>query len=955
MKLAMMFLVAGMSLSVFFNNCSPVQVTEQESSIVNRLNSGASIFINNDEPYTNSKDVTLILSHNSATQMFITNDPSCQTGGQWQVYTPSRPWTLAQENREVKVYAKFKESEASVESTCYEDGIIHDNIPPVLTLIQPAPAVTNSNSVNIKYLASDAVSGVSGLECKNKNNSSIANCQENLVYTFNSEGPEIVTVQAKDKAGNISVPIVQSFYVDKTPPQVSLNMVPAAITNATQSNFAFSGVDNYSTQVSFECKIDSGNYTACQSNSSFNLTQGNHTFFVRAKDDAGNVSPELNYSWKIDLTAPSVQIISMPSNFSNSGTAQFEFQGTDEGTAISKFECQINNNGYQSCSSPKLFSNLTEGPHKFEVRGYDSVNNVSAPTSYSWVIDTTKPIVSITSKPALVTKETSAAFAFNATDALSGIARTECKVNNSTFSNCQNVMTYNNLTVGLNQFSVRAVDKSGNTSDVATYSWTIDQTPPSIQVTSGPAPINNMNSARLVMQVSDNYPGTNTIQCKLDSEIMFGVCPATKDYINLPGGPHTFYARAIDEAGNVSAEVTYSWLSDIQGPAINFTKIPMQKIGITYTATVEYVVTDDFSGVELVSCGLNSALVNCPTTKKTIFSNLPVGNYTYSVTAKDKIGNVSSNSVSWVVEDITKNVNQTIAVNQNNKVDVLVVIDNSGSMGPEQQNMANRFSAFIDQLSGLDWQIGIITTDVSSNAAKKDGRFLEFSGLSGKFIIDSSMNLTSAKNAFAATIQRPYSEGSGYEQGIAASYRAIERSQIVDNQINLPNVAFFRPGSALAIIVVTDANETNSSGTQLRNIPENLVNLVHTTFPGKPFAFHSIIVKSGDINCLNQSGNEGYGTAYEQASALTGGIVGSVCELNYTTQLSSMGKAVVDLIKSVNLQCLPLDTDDDQLPNFSFLLADGTTNPVFTLDGLKLNFTNFLPIGSNQINYTCLK
>ncbi len=55
-------------------------------------------------------------------------------------------------------------------------------------------------------------------------------------------------------------------------------------------------------------------------------------------------------------------------------------------------------------------------------------------------------------------------------------------------------------------------------------------------------------------------------------------------------------------------------------------------------------------------------------------------------------------------------------------------------MKVEQANMGERFSNFINQLDGLDWQIGIITTDVSKDATNCDGRLVALEGLSGQYI-----------------------------------------------------------------------------------------------------------------------------------------------------------------------------------------------------------------------------
>src|SRR5947208_14604678 len=48
------------------------------------------------------------------------------------------------------------------------------------------------------------------------------------------------------------------------------------------------------------------------------------------------------------------------------------------------------------------------------------------------------------------------------------------------------------------------------------------------------------------------------------------------------------------------------------------------------------------------------------------------------------------------------------------KIDVLWVVDNSGSMAPRQQNLARNFSSFMDVFtkSKVDYRLAVTTTDI---------------------------------------------------------------------------------------------------------------------------------------------------------------------------------------------------------------------------------------------------
>jgi hypothetical protein len=68
------------------------------------------------------------------------------------------------------------------------------------------------------------------------------------------------------------------------PPQTQVDSAPSGRTNDPTPTFTFSSPD---TGSSFECKVDSGSYSACSSpKTTQHLIDGPHTFYVRAKDSS---------------------------------------------------------------------------------------------------------------------------------------------------------------------------------------------------------------------------------------------------------------------------------------------------------------------------------------------------------------------------------------------------------------------------------------------------------------------------------------------------------------------------------------------------------------------------------------------------------------------------------------------------------------------------------------------
>jgi hypothetical protein len=97
------------------------------------------------------------------------------------------------------------------------------------------------------------------------------------------------------------------------------------------------------------------------------------------------------------------------------------------------------------------------------------------------VNDTIAPDTVLTSEPTNPSNSRSASFGFVGTDSGSGVARFECALDNGSFADCATGVTYVALIDGKHTFSVRAIDKAGNTDQSpAVYTWTVDATVPVI-------------------------------------------------------------------------------------------------------------------------------------------------------------------------------------------------------------------------------------------------------------------------------------------------------------------------------------------------------------------------------------------------------------------------------------------------------------------------------------------
>ena len=238
--------------------------------------------------------------------------------------------------------------------------------------------------------------------------------------------------------------------------------------------------------------------------------------------------------------------------------------------------------------------------------------------------------------------------------------------------------------------------------------------------------------------------------------------------------------------------------------------------------------------------------------------------------------------------------------NNNSSVDILFVVDNSLSMYEEQTKVAEELESFLDGLGGSDWQIGITTTDIDGGYYSTNGELLNFiSG--GNTYRTLTPEVQNVDLLFRYTMQRDETLYCGrlddrskcVEQPSAEEkpFGAIAESiRLRDSK----NSGFFRPSSDLAFIILSDEDTSDTI------VPEDLVNLFQRTWGySKKVTVHGIIIEPGDTDCYNQQlaqmenrGWAGYARGVTRAVKYTGGVIGSICDIDYSSILSTIGASI---------------------------------------------------------------
>jgi hypothetical protein len=246
-----------------------------------------------------------------------------------------------------------------------------------------------------------------------------------------------------------------------------------------------------------------------------------------------------------DTKAPTVEITSGPEETTEETSATFAFEADEP---VERFECRLDDGAFEECVSPfSTPGTLAPGEHVFVVRATDPAGNRSDPAEYGWTVEPGRgPTVAITDGPNALTNQTRAEFAVDPGDAVT----LECRLDDQPFATCPTLPAYD-VEEGDHVFTVRGRDAAGTAGPPAKRAWTVDTTPPAVEITDSQI---GETTATIAFTPSEDV---RTLRCTLttDAEVEpppEPACASPVVYEGLADGtPWVFEVVATDLAGNV--------------------------------------------------------------------------------------------------------------------------------------------------------------------------------------------------------------------------------------------------------------------------------------------------------------------------------------------------------------------------------------------------------------------
>ncbi len=247
------------------------------------------------------------------------------------------------------------------------------------------------------------------------------------------------------------------------------------------------------------------------------------------------------------------------------------------------------------------------------------------------------PNTAIDDKPALRSNSSSAEFTYEAPTATSY----ECKLDSAAFGACPlgGPKGYAGLAEGSHTFQVRGLNASGPDPTPASYTWTVDTTPPVTTIDTHPADPSPGATAQFTYHAA-NEPGSS-FKCSLDGALASSCPTSGMTYHGLADGKHTFAVEATDGAGNQQlAPTEFSWtvdnsLLDTTPPETTIDSTPPDP---SESSSASFTYSSNEPG-STFQCSLDGAAFSACAATGISYSGLVGGPHTFQVRASDSSDN----------------------------------------------------------------------------------------------------------------------------------------------------------------------------------------------------------------------------------------------------------------------------------------------------------------------------
>jgi C1A family cysteine protease len=465
---------------------------------------------------------------------------------------------------------------------------------------------------------------------------------EGHTFTSVSPGNHIITLWAVDEAGNSGSATV-NFTIETMPLGVDiLRPAEGEIVSNSDIEIAWSGVETVYGIDHYEIRVDDGAWLNVGLNDTYQiegLSEGVHEILVMIVDGIGdNASSSITIT--VDVSSPSVEIISPSSGITRDTTLLVQWSGSDAISGVDHFQFRIDEGPWQvTTGTSTTIGSLQDGEHVFEVVIFDQVGHSSS-DSLSITVDTTPPELEILDPvDGLLTNHSDIEVRWSLEDA--DYSSLEIRIDGSEW---MSIGAVESLEIDLDGegehiLELRVNDEAGNTA-VDSVSVYLDITPPILLIeTPEEFQLFNSSAVCIAWHALDYLSEPISYYISIDGGSWMSLGSTTLyNIVDLDDGDHTVAVKAFDQAGNAFTR-SVSYKVDTSPPSLEI-EWPSEGSVLNQTdVTISWTASDLTSQVLSIVFSIDSGIWIDVTGNSTFKTTFPDGVHIISVKVEDLVGN----------------------------------------------------------------------------------------------------------------------------------------------------------------------------------------------------------------------------------------------------------------------------------------------------------------------------
>jgi regulation of enolase protein 1 (concanavalin A-like superfamily) len=385
----------------------------------------------------------------------------------------------------------------------------------------------------------------------------------NAPFTITEAGTHKVEFRSTDVAGNvetaksIEVLVEEEPPADLTAPTTSITWSPGTADGeegwyVTGPSFTLAAEDGDGSGVaSTEYRLDGGAWTAYDG--AVTVPDGEHTVDYRSTDEAGNQEDAQQSEVKVDTTTPATGATQEKAG----NGVKVVLDASDATSGVASTEYRLDGGAWTDYTGPVVVTGA--GDHTVRFRSTDVAGNVEEEGSIDVTVDgppadTTAPVTTVKTDP--VSPDGSAGWfttapkvTLSATDAGSGVARTEYRIGNGEWTAYTAPFTI--TAQGRHVLEVRSVDEAGNVETARSKDVALDSGEPEVAISGIRARTYPSHQATdVTWTATDATSGVRSVRAVLDGET---VEAGAWQMWTLSAGRHVLTVTATDVAGNTGS------------------------------------------------------------------------------------------------------------------------------------------------------------------------------------------------------------------------------------------------------------------------------------------------------------------------------------------------------------------------------------------------------------------